>query len=198
MSNRPVTGIQQGADALVLASGGIDSSTILALLREQGFNSTALFIDYGQAAAEAEEAAVAGICSQYCVPLTVVRYRGTRFGSGEIRGRNAFLLHVALMEFSAACGTILIGIHAGTGYRDCSTGFVDLMCRSFEFHTGGAISICAPFISWTKREVFDFAIHLAVPVTSTYSCEAGSEPCGECYSCLDRMALGLEEMRDRT
>lgn len=196
ISSRGVNGIARDADALVLTSGGIDSSTLLALLHEQGFRPSGLFLDYGQASAKAEEVAVTTICSEYSVPLAVVRHRGTHFGTGEIRGRNAFLLQVALMEFAAISGTILIGIHAGTGYRDCTAEFVELMHRSFDFHTGGAISVCAPFVSWSKREVFDLAIHLGVPVARTHSCEAGSEPCGGCRSCLDRIALGLGEIRD--
>ena len=39
---------------LVLASGGVDSSTLLRLSVQQGLTPTALFVDYGQPAAEAE------------------------------------------------------------------------------------------------------------------------------------------------
>lgn len=196
--NCRVEGIAIGGATLVLASGGLDSSTLLAILREQGINASALFVDYGQASAKAEEAAATTICDEYCVPLTVARYRGTRFGPGEIRGRNAFLLQTALMEFPGRSGAVTIGIHSGTGYRDCSRGFMELMQGSFEFHTGGAISVCAPFVTWTKREIFDLAVYMRVPIKKTYSCESGSEPCGKCRSCLDRIALGLEGPNDRT
>lgn len=184
----------ESGDSLVLASGGLDSSTLLMLARAKGSQSAALFLDYGQAAAEAEEAAVTAICTELDAHLRVVRYEGTRFAAGEIRGRNAFLLHVALLEFPAAFGAVLIGIHSGTGYTDCSPEFVDLMQRSFDFHTGGAVVVAAPFSSWTKREVFNLALDLGVPVRRTYSCEAGNEPCGRCSSCLDRLALPAEEL----
>ena len=130
---------------LVLASGGIDSSTLLWLLAEQGLAPSALFVNYGQAAADAESAAVARVCSAVGAPLRYVRYSGMSFGSGEIRGRNAYLLHTALIEFPTSSGVVALGIHAGTGYADCSPEFVDLMQRSYDFHTGGTITVVAPF-----------------------------------------------------
>ena len=122
---------------LVLASGGIDSSTILWLCAEQGIMPNALFVDYGQAAAQSERAAVEGICRELGVPCRNVRYSGSKFCAGEIRGRNAYLLHTALMEFPAQSGVVLLGIHAGTGYDDCTPEFIDAMQLSYEFHTGG-------------------------------------------------------------
>jgi 7-cyano-7-deazaguanine synthase len=177
---------------LVLASGGIDSSTLLALARVEGLPPSALFVDYGQAASAAEAVAVTAICSQLGVPLYVVRCGGMSFGEGEIRGRNAFLLQTALMRLPWPSGTVLIGVHAGTGYRDCSPEFVELMQQSFDFHTGGAISVAAPFVDWTKGEIYQLALRLGVPLRRTYSCEAGSVACNSCRSCLDRQALGLE------
>jgi 7-cyano-7-deazaguanine synthase len=187
-----------GKSDLVLASGGIDSSALLALARAEGMRPKALFVDYGQAAASAEEAAVAGICSDLGICLQVVRYRSRHFGAGELRGRNAFLLQTALLEFRAPFGTIMMGIHAGTGYRDCSREFVEVMQRSFDFHAGGSISVAAPFIDWTKGDICRLALALDVPIRRTYSCEAGNVPCGRCRSCVDRQALSLEVPGDRT
>lgn len=182
----------------MLASGGLDSSTLLAFSLDQGIESSALFIDYGQAAAQAEAAAVAEICRHFSVRLQVVRHEGAHFGAGEIRGRNAFLLQTALMEFPMTSGTVMIGIHAGTGYRDCSPEFVDLMQRSYDFHAEGTISIAAPFVTWTKREIFHLAIELGVPIERTHSCEAADTSCGRCRSCLDRRTLAEETPRART
>ena len=174
---------------LVLASGGVDSSTLLWLLTEQGMKPSALFVDYGQAAAESERAAVGGLCGELGVPLREVRYGGTRFGAGEIRGRNAFLLHTALMEFPTRGGVVALGIHAGTGYGDCSPEFMEIMERSYEFHSGGAISPTAPFLHWTKQDVYQLAARLKVPTAQTHSCEASNLPCGKCRSCQDRSLL---------
>ena len=121
--------------------------------------------------------------------MRYVRYSGMSFGSGEIRGRNAYLLHTALIEFPTSSGVVALGIHAGTGYADCSPEFVDLMQRSYDFHTGGTITVVAPFVDWTKQQVYALAAQLNVPLRQTYSCESASRPCGECQSCLDRSLL---------
>ena len=176
----------------MLASGGLDSSTLLALLISLDVRPTSLFIDYHQSAADAERAAITSICRTMGVPLRIVRHEGTRFGSGEIRGRNAFLLHTGLLEFPVASGMLVMGIHAGTGYVDCSPDFIDLMQRSFDLHTGGSISIVTPFLTWSKGDVWQLAVQLGVPIEQTYSCESDNQPCGRCKSCMDRQALQLE------
>ena len=181
--------LSPGGLTLVLASGGLDSCTLIALAKQQGANPSALFVDYGQPAAIAENKAVTMLSEALDVPLRKVRYRGAPCGAGEIRGRNAFLLHLALMEFLGSSGVVLIGVHAETGYADCSSDFIDLMQRSFDLHTAGAITVAAPFVTWTKSDIFLVAQSLRVPVVNTYSCEAGNEPCGGCQSCRDRQTL---------
>ena len=174
---------------LVLVSGGVDSSTLLWLCTEQGIEPSALFVDYGQAAAQSEGAAVTRLCSGLRTPWRHVRYSGSKFSAGEIRGRNAYLLHTALMEFPTQAGVVALGIHAGTGYDDCSPEFIDAMQRSYQLHTGGAITIAAPFLHWTKHHVYNLATQLGVPFAQTYSCEAANSPCNQCRSCIDRRSF---------
>ena len=172
--------------ALVLLSGGLDSTTLLVFARAHGLAVRALHVDYGQAAARAEREAVGRICAASGVELQLVRYAGKGFGSGEIRGRNALLLHIALAEFPAEAGIVLIGAHGGTGYRDCAPEFIEVMQRSFDFHSDGAIGVSAPFVELGKGDVLRLALDLGVDVSNTYSCEAGNETCGACQSCRDR------------
>ncbi len=174
---------------LVLASGGIDSTTLLWLCAEQGIVPSALFVDYGQAAARSEGATVARLCDGLRVPWRRVGYDGSKFGPGEIRGRNAYLLHTALMEFPSQSGVVLLGIHAGTGYDDCSPEFIEAMQLSFQIHTGGAITIAAPFLHWKKHQIYSLATALGVPLGQTYSCETANHPCNKCPSCADRHSL---------
>ena len=181
---------RQGS-TLVLASGGIDSSTLLALSVQQGLEPVALFVDFGQPAAEAESNAIANICEELNVTWRCVRYSGSRFDAGEIRGRNAFLLHVALLEFPSDSGIVVLGIHAGTDYVDCSPEFMQIMGRSYRLQTGGTIVVVAPFLDWTKRDVYHYANKLGVPIAQTHSCESSNSPCGRCNSCKDRSLLDV-------
>ncbi len=182
-------GPEEQGKLLVLASGGVDSSTLLWMSSQQGLNPAALFVDFGQPAAEAESQAVANICGSLYVPLRVVRYKGANFDAGEIRGRNAFLVHMALLEFPSSSGVVALGIHAGTGYADCSPQFMEIMQSSYDFHTGGAVTVTAPFLHWTKQDLYRLATDMKVPVALTHSCEASNLPCRHCRSCLDRRLL---------
>ena len=175
--------------SLVLLSGGIDSTTALASTLSRTDQSEALFVRFGQPA-EAEEARAArAVSSHYAVRIREVVLSGQSFNVGEILGRNAFLIHLALMVCSASPATIVIGAHAGTNYRDCTPEFIGLMRRSLEFHTEGIVGLSAPFINWSKSEIFAHAHELDVPINLTYSCERGDTPCGSCLSCLDREKL---------
>ena len=189
MALHAITETMELGTVLVLASGGVDSATLLWLCAEQGIVPNALFIDYGQAAAQSEGAAVGRLCNGLRAPWRHVWYDGSKFGAGEIRGRNAFLLHTALMEFPAQSGVVLLGVHAGTGYDDCSPEFIDAMQLSYQIHTGGAVIVTAPFLHWTKHQVYSLATYLNVPFEQTYSCEAANSPCNQCRSCVDRRSL---------
>lgn len=176
---------------LVLTSGGLDSSTLLAYLRSEGTPVAGLFVDFGQPAAASEQSAARFFCDALGATFLTIEYRGRCVKAGELRGRNALLVHMALLEFPFRSGAIGIGIHAGTTYRDCSPPFVDLMQTSLDFHTGGSVGITSPFVAWTKADILALAVQLDLLVTRTYSCERANTPCDRCPSCSDRRALGL-------
>jgi 7-cyano-7-deazaguanine synthase len=178
------------ATNVVLLSGGIDSATLVASLVEQGAPVRGLFVDHGQAAAENETASAKAVAEHYDIHLDAITVGGLAFGQGEIRGRNAFLLHTGLLAVAPGATVLLMGIHGGTTYVDCSEPFLQIERRSFDLHTGGEVQIAAPFLGMTKGDVLQVARDLGVPLDSTYSCECGGEPCGACLSCLDRAHLG--------
>lgn len=175
---------------LVLLSGGIDSATLLLHAQQTWPAVESLFIDYGQAAANAERAAARALAAEAGVRHSEASYVGPVFGVGEIRGRNAFLIHAALLTWPEQTGAIALGIHAHSVYCDCSPDFAALMQRSFDLHTGGAVQLSTPFITWSKGDVFSLALGLHVPLHLTYCCEASATaPCGTCNSCRDRERL---------
>lgn len=175
---------------LVLFSGGIDSSTLAAQLMVSGRPPELLFVDYGQRSRAAERRSSRLIATQWGCGLSEVAIGGLTPGEGEISGRNALLVHVALAHRPHA-PRLHLGLHAGTGYRDCTPAFIELMQRSLDLHTDGAMSLSAPFIAMSKADVVALARLARVPFELTHSCETGDEPCGRCRSCWDREALDV-------
>lgn len=177
--------------ATVLMSGGIDSAACAHLLRSQGLAVGGLFIDYGQAAAEREARAVSSLAEYLGIAVRKIGLSGSpSSGPGEIVGRNAFLIFTALLQTRGRSNLLALGLHAGTPYYDCSETFVASVNRLVAEHTDGRVSVVAPFITWTKKDVYDYFVSARLPLEITYSCEAGTEPtCGACASCRDREAL---------
>jgi 7-cyano-7-deazaguanine synthase len=177
--------------ALILLSGGMDSAACLAFLQSQQMSLSPLFIDYGQSSSIKERAAALEISCFYKVPLNVIEVSGFKeWGTGYINGRNAFLLHTALMAADFSTGIVAIGIHSSTSYVDCSEYFIRQMQSVFDIYTDGRVRISAPFLQWTKGEIWEYCRTAGVPFEITYSCElGGDQPCGHCTSCIDREAF---------
>jgi len=174
----------------VLSSGGLDSTACIAFFARQGIPLVSLFVDYGQSAVDAERRAALAIADHYRLRLHQTRWSGgVHKRSGFIRGRNAFLLLAALMEMGGKSGTIAIGLHAGTPYYDCSSPFVAAIQVVFDGYADGAVRVSAPFLTWTKKQIWDFCRQEQVPIGLTYSCDDGPVPCGRCLSCQDLEAL---------
>jgi 7-cyano-7-deazaguanine synthase len=180
MSKRPVT---------VLFSGGVDSTSCVRFFSDRDYDVRALFVDYGQAATAAEAQAVETLKALLNVPLTVINASSDlSFGTGELVGRNAFLIFAAIFLGGCKEGLLAIGVHAGTPYYDCSATFIDRVNVLVEECTNGRLSVVAPFVRWSKDDVYSFFSTLKLPLSRTYSCEAGSvPPCGQCASCKDRV-----------
>lgn len=177
--------------AIVLLSGGIDSAACTRFLKDQGTEVRCVFVDYGQAAVRYERRCASSLAGLLAVDLSMVEALASRrYGAGEIRGRNAFLVLTALMTSDIKAGQIVLGIHAGTNYYDCTPAFLNSIDRLVAEYSDGRIRVTAPFIYWNKRRIFDYFVSAGLKPGLTYSCEAGTEPpCGICASCRDRRAL---------
>jgi 7-cyano-7-deazaguanine synthase len=180
------------ANALVLLSGGIDSATCARHLQDQGFDVSCVFINYGQLAAQSEQRAATAIAGVLGIRLSIISISAQRqFGAGEILGRNALLVLAAMTICEVKSGVIGLGIHAGTPYYDCSPAFLASIDRLIAEYSDGRVRVTAPFISWNKKDIFDYYLRAGFPSDIAYSCEAGQvPPCGTCASCRDRRILG--------
>lgn len=156
-------------DVLVLLSGGIDSTACVEYYTSHGHSVSALHINYGQPHSTEEQAAAFSIASYYEIPIQQISVTGVSFEMGYISARNAVLLSLALMLSSSKWNLIALGIHTDTPYMDCSPEFIHLMQEVFDLYEQGRVQAAAPFVTWTKSEIVDYALMQQVPLHLTYS-----------------------------
>ena len=181
-----------GPKCLVLLSGGIDSAALAHFYLEQNYDVSAVHVTYGQPPAEREMHAATNVAAHYNISLQAIRVEGGRVKDvGEIIGRNAMLVFLALSESSLNAPTLIaLGIHSGTPYYDCSRAFLRDMQRILDGHCNGTARIAAPFAEWSKNDIWSYCQTHNVPTDMTYSCESGgTQPCGRCLTCQDLEAL---------
>ena len=193
--------------ALVLFSGGVDSTTCLGLAVDKyGADQVlALSVSYGQKHQKEVEAAgkIAANCSllsgstQEIPKATYAEQLQETNGSPVstyVPFRNGlFLSSAASIALSNGCEVIYYGAHsddaAGNAYPDCSTAFNDAISQAIYLGSGNQLHIEAPFVTWTKADVVKKGLELGVPYELTWSCyEGGDKPCGVCGTCRDRAA----------
>jgi 7-cyano-7-deazaguanine synthase len=199
---------------LVLLSGGLDSSTLLADRVRVGGAQLALSVSYGQRHSRELDAARA-IADYYDVPHLVLdlggwgallrgsalidpavdvphgHYADESMKATIVPNRNATLLMAAAgIAISQRCDRVLTAVHAGDHpiYPDCRPDFIDLAAQTVRLATDGAVSIAAPYVHATKTDIARLAGQIGVPIHLTWSCyEGGAEHCGQCGTCVERI-----------
>ena len=194
--------------SIILLSGGIDSTVLLAERVAAGNECTALSFDYGQTHAKRELPAAQAVAGHYGIPHRVIDLRGifgpcALIGRGEIPdghaeepdtttvpGRNLVILGIAAAVADARdAAAVFFGANADdyAGYVDCRPEFVDAMAEAAARGTTRGVSIHAPFLSWSKSEIVQVGRLLKVPFELTWSCYRGEEqPCSRCGACESR------------
>ena len=205
--------------AVVLLSGGLDSTTVAAIAREQGYRILALTIDYDQRhrielAHAARVAAAIGVDRQIVLPLDLRGFGGSALtadidvpkGGVEpgipvtyVPARNTIFLSVALgWAESAGAKDLFIGVNAldYSGYPDCRPAFIAAFEAMANVGTkDGGFTVHAPLKDMTKADIVREAGVLGVDLSLTWSCydpTPAGRPCGECDSCRLR-AKGFAE-----
>jgi 7-cyano-7-deazaguanine synthase len=188
---KPPSGRVTNQSALVLVSGGLDSMACLRILHDQGFTVSGLHVSYGQAAALQERRAAISVAAKMKVLLHLARLSSEfKFGTGELVGRNLMLLSCALFLADPKPNAIVMGVHQGSPYFDCSPRFITSMREQITEHTNGKTTLVTPFLEWEKVDIYAYIKKARLPFDLTYSCEAGTKKtCGSCLSCLDRGAF---------
>ena len=193
------------ARAVVLLSGGLDSATVLALAIEQGFETHALSVHYGQRHSSELDAAariarslgtrehrvmgvdLAGIGGSaltdpaIAVPMTP----SAGIPSTYVPARNTLMLSLAL-GWAEVLGAdaIFIGVNAVdySGYPDCRPEFIAAFAQLARPGTGAE----APLVHLSKADIIREGVRLGVDYGLTVSCyqaDVEGRACGRCDSC---------------
>ena len=179
---------------VVLISGGIDSAATVAACRGEYATLNGLFVDYGQPARKSEWEAAQGTARYFGIDIAKSDIGlGMTSRHGEYFGRNALLLLAAAASHAVRPLTVALGIHSMCPYYDTTPLFARHMQQILSGYSGGEVTLSAPFLSYTKKEVIRYARDSGVPLEMTYSCEVQDAPsCGHCPSCRDRSDLHAE------
>ncbi len=197
--------------AVVLVSGGLDSATVLALAREEGFDCYAISFLYGQRHVAELNAArriarELGAREHREFPIDLGAFGGSALTdhtidvpterSDEIPityvpARNTVFLSLALgwAEVLAA-RDLFIGANAVdySGYPDCRPAFIEAFETLANVATamgveGERVGVHAPLIHWTKAEIIERGIDLGVDYAMTVSCYQADEEGRACGVC---------------
>jgi 7-cyano-7-deazaguanine synthase len=197
--------------AIILLSGGLDSITVLALAKQQGYICYALSFEYGQRH-NAELIAAAQIAKDY----QVNDHKIIKLGLGSIGGsaltdeniavpnkpqagipvtyvpaRNTIFLSFALGWAEVLNLTdIFIGVNAVdySGYPDCRPEFITAFQKLANLATkagvnGELFTIHTPLISLSKAEIIKQGVALGVDYRQTVSCYSADEQGEACGVC---------------
>jgi 7-cyano-7-deazaguanine synthase len=212
--------------ALVLFSGGLDSTVLAAQLQADGIETLLLSIDYGQRHAKeldrAEKIALAlGLPHRILrlpdlgpllggssltddqVELPEGHYAEESMKATVVPNRNMILLALAGGHaLSIGFDTIAYAAHAGdhTIYPDCRPEFADAMEKALGLADWKNLNLLRPFVNFSKEELVRKGNELGAPLQLTWSCYAGREKhCGKCGTCVERKeAFALAKVEDPT
>lgn len=200
--------------AVVLLSGGLDSTTCLAVALRDGYKVYAISFDYGQRHKKELQCAKA-IAEFYNIEQKVIKidnvggsaltdmsidvpeYKGTSdIPVTYVPARNIiFLSHAVGYAEVVGAEAIYIGVNAVdySGYPDCRPEFIEAFERTVMLGTksgveGNAVKIVTPLIRLSKAEIIKLAGECRAPLHLTTSCyRGGNKACGVCDSCVLRL-----------
>jgi 7-cyano-7-deazaguanine synthase len=197
--------------AVVLLSGGLDSATVLAMARSQGFECHALSVHYGQrhgaeldaakrvaAALGAREHRIMGVDlagiggSALTDPkLAIPDTPTTGIPITYVPARNTLLLSLAL-GWAEVLGAedIFVGVNFVdySGYPDCRPEFISAFQALARLATKAGVEGCpcrinAPLIEMSKGEIIKVGTALGVDYGATVSCYQPNAQGAACGKC---------------
>lgn len=198
--------------AVILLSGGLDSTTTLAIAKSQGFDCYALSFDYGQKQKSELDSA-----KQIADLFSVIEHRTMTIFLNDIGGsaltdsaiavpkfkpsdeipityvpaRNTIFLSYAMAWAEVlACQNIFIGVNAldYSGYPDCRGEYISAFETMANLATkqaveGRKLTIHTPLINLHKAEIIQKGLGLGVDYSLTTTCYQADKEGAACGIC---------------
>jgi 7-cyano-7-deazaguanine synthase len=211
--------------AVILLSGGLDSYTAGAMIKQEGFSLFALTVHYGQRHAREVESARAvaralGIERHLELEIDLRAIGGSSLTSNApvphdrdlgaagipstyVPARNTIVLSLAL-GWAEILGArdLVIGVNAldYSGYPDCRPAFISAFERLAALGTragveGERFRVHTPLISLSKADIIRKGIALGLDYSLTHSCYDPSPSGRPCGSC-DSCVLRAKGFRE--
>ena len=198
--------------AVILLSGGLDSSTCLAIAKAEGFEPLAVTFDYGQRHSVELEAA-RRVADAASTPLMTVRFNmrlwgGSALTSDQIDVPEADVTHSGVpvtyvparnliflsfgVSYAETVGArdLFIGVNSldYSGYPDCRPDFISSFTRTAQLGTkavdeGWTFRIHAPLQNLRKTEIIRKGLELGVDYSLTHSCYDPAPDGSPCEKC---------------
>jgi len=197
--------------AVILVSGGLDSATVLAMAKAEGYECYALSFDYGQRHCAELEAAkniseVYGAVEHQVLHLDLNQLGGSALTDTSIDvptvmeegipvtyvpARNTIFLSMALAWAEILkSDDIFIGVNAVdySGYPDCRPEYIQAYEKMANLATkvgveGNVLKIHTPLIDMTKAEIILQGLQKGVDYSLTVSCYAADDKGRACGEC---------------
>ncbi|WP_188151929.1 7-cyano-7-deazaguanine synthase QueC [Teredinibacter waterburyi] len=197
--------------AVVLVSGGLDSTTVLAMAMSQGYQCSTLSFDYGQRhraellAAERASRSI-GVTDHKLVKLDLRSIGGSALTDDSILvpevetsgipvtyvpARNTVFLSIALGWAEVLnAEAIFIGVNAVdySGYPDCRPEYIQAFQQMANLATrsgveGKPLQVVTPLMELSKADIIKQGMALGVDYSLTVSCYQATDAGEACGKC---------------
>ena len=212
--------------ALVVFSGGLDSTVALYWAKKTYSEVATISFNYGSKHNEIEYAHAKKTCQKLGVNNVRIDldfmnkyfksdllksggkipdgyYTEENMKSTVVPFRNGIMLAISAgYAESIGCDVLILGNHSGDHaiYPDCRPEFITGIKEAVKQGTEKNIDVVSPFCNMTKTDIVKLGKELNVDFSLTYSCYKGGEKhCGTCGTCTERKeAFEQARVEDKT
>ena len=203
--------LKKNPTTIGLLSGGLDSTTAIAIAVEKGHQVIGLSFNYGQRHMRELKAAKAianhfKLIEHHIINVNLSAWGGSsltdlkqtvpnqgvqkgKIPNTYVPGRNTVFIAIGLSLAEAKkANNVILGINAMdySGYPDCRPDYLEAFQKLANLSSkagreNNQISLWAPLIHWNKVKIVEEALRLDVPIDLTWSCYNGDQY--ECGVC---------------